>query len=85
MDRYVIGYIHPFVLGQQIAIYENEKEIASFDCTLDQMEEMIYNLCVTYNVNKVIFKGGQLYALKFKDNFIAHKFGNKNIEVQIIG
>lgn len=84
MDKHIVAYIHPFVLGQQIVIYDNEKQLESFDCTLDQMEEMIYNLCVSQNINKVIFKGGQLYALKFKDNFAAHKFGNKNIEVKVI-
>ena len=83
MDRYVVAYVHPFVMEQEISIYENNKLISNFKCTLDQMEEMIYNLCAEGDIHKVIFKGGQLYALNFNDHLTAHKFGNHKINVEI--
>ena len=86
MDRYIVAYIHPFVLEQEISIYGDNGELwRTFSCTLDQMEQMLYEICESYGVQDVHIKGGQLYAMKFKDDFVANKFGNKNINIIIEG
>lgn len=83
MGNYVVGTIHPFVLGQEILVYIDSQCIQVVECTLENMNEKVYQLCEKYNINKVCFVGGQLYALKFKDELVANKFGNKHIEVTI--
>ena len=83
MDKYVIATIHPFVFGQEIMAYIDEKNVQTIECTIEDIPEKVYLLCEKYNINKVHFYGGQLYALKFKDMFVANKFGKRNIEVHI--
>ena len=83
MDKYVVATIHPFVLGQEIMVYIDGKCEKVVECTLDNMTNIIKRLCQEYNINKVNFIGGQLYALKFKDELVANKFNNKPIEVHI--
>lgn len=83
MDKYIIATIHPFVFGQEVMIYENNKCIKTIECTLDNMCTTIYKLCEEYNIDDVKFFGGQLYALKFKNEFVANKFGNKHINISI--
>ena len=83
MDKYVVATIHPFVLGQEIMVYINGKCERVVECTLDNMVDIIEELCKEYDITKVNFIGGQLYALKFKDKLVAKKFNNKSIEVHI--
>lgn len=83
MDSYVIASIHPFVFGQEINIYIEDKYHSTVECVLEDIPQKIYKICEDYKINKVHFYGGQLYALKFKDMFVSHKFGKRNIEVHI--
>ena len=83
MDKYVVAIIHPFVREQEISVYINSECVKVINVTLDKMDKEIYRLCEQFDIDKVNFVGGQLYALKFKDEFITNKFGNKNIEVHI--
>lgn len=83
MDKYMVATIHPFVLGQEIMIYNKDKCIKVVECTLDTMCDIVYSLCERYDINEVHFIGGQLYALKFKDNFTACKYGKRKINVSI--
>ena len=79
----VVATIHPFVLGQEIYVYVGDECVQVLETTIDQMCEKIYMLCEKYNLTQVHLYGGQLYALKWKDEFVAHKFGKKNIEIHI--
>ena len=83
MDKYIIATIHPFILGQEIMIYIDNKYERTIECTLEYMCDTIYKLCEQYDINEVKFVGGQLYALKFKDQFAANKFGKRHINVTI--
>lgn len=83
MDRYVIATIHPFVFGQEVMVYIDKECVRTIECTLNTMPKMIYKLCEEYDINDVRFFGGQLYALKFKEEFTACKFGKRQINVHI--
>lgn len=84
MDKNIIATIHPFMLGQEILVYNEKGEcIHSFETTIDNVNNLIYTLCEEYDINKVTFIGGQIYSKKFKDEFAANKFGNRKIEVTI--
>lgn len=83
MDKYIIATIHPFVFGQEVMLYKDDKCIQSFETTLENMGEMVYHLCEMYDVDKVTFIGGQMYSKKIKEQFTANKFGNRPIEVTI--
>lgn len=83
MDKYVVATIHPFVLGQEVMVYIDSKCVQVLECTLEDICEKIYALCEQYDITKVNFIGGQLYSLKFKDQFVSNKFGKRNIEVHI--
>lgn len=79
----VVATIHPFVFGQEIYAYVGDECVQVIETTIDQICDKIYMLCEKYNIDEVHFHGGQLYALKWRDDFVAHKFGKKNIEVHI--
>lgn len=83
MDKYVIATIHPFVLGQEINIYINNECVRIVECTVNNMCDIISKVCDEYDINTVHFYGGQLYALKFKDDLVANKFSKRKIEVHI--
>lgn len=83
MDKYIVAQIHPFVLEQEINTYVDGECVQTIKCTLDNMCERIYMLCQKYDIFNVHFYGGQLYALKFKDEFAACKYGNRPIEIHI--
>ena len=83
MDKHVIAPIHPFVRQQEIYVYINGECIKIVQCTIDEMDKKIYKLCEKYNIDRVDFQGGQLYALKFRDEFLANKFGARVLKVFI--
>jgi hypothetical protein len=83
MNKHIVAPIHPFVHEQEIYVYINGECVTVKNCTVDNMCDTIYELCEKYDIDRVDFQGGQLYALKFKDEFLANKFGAKIIKVFI--
>lgn len=80
----IIATIHPFVMEQNFYVIDEKGEcIKTFTCNLENMGKKLYQACEKENISKIHFHGGQLYALKLRDEFIANKFGNKNIEINI--
>lgn len=79
----IYATIHPFVIKQNFYIVDKNECIKTFTCNLENMGKKMYQICEQKDINKIHFHGGQLYALKLKDEFIAHKFGNKHIEIII--
>lgn len=82
-NGYIVATIHPFILGQEIYAYVGNECVQIIECTIDNMPQMVYQLCDRYNLNEVHFYGGQLYALKWKDEFAANKFTNRKINIHI--
>lgn len=83
MNKHIVATIHPFVREQEIYVYIDGECVTITKCIIDDMCEKIYELCEKYDINRVDFQGGQLYSLKFRDDFIANKFGNRHIEIHI--
>lgn len=82
MDKHVVAPIHPFVREQEIYVYINGECVKIEKCTLDNIYDTIYNLCERYDVNRVDFQGGQLYALRFRDEYLVEK--NKKFNARIL-
>ena len=83
MNKHIVAPIHPFIRQQEISVYIDGECVKVEKCTLDNMCDVIYGLCEKYDIDRVDFQGGQLYALKFKDEFLVNKFGAKVIKVFI--
>ena len=79
----IVATIHPFVLDQEIYAYVGDECVQIVEVPLDHVCEKICSLCKKYNIDEVYFHGGQLYALKWKDDFTAHKFTKQDIHVHI--
>ena len=68
--------IHPFVIMQEISIYRNGGCIKTEFCPFRDLEKTLYVLCRQHGINQVDLKGGQLFALRIKDNFATNKYDN---------
>ena len=79
----IVVTIHPFVFGQEITAYVGDECVQVIECTIENIPQSVYQLCEKYNIDEVHFWGGQFYSKKFKDEFIANKYGNKKINVYI--
>lgn len=82
-DSYIAASIHPFVLGQEIYVVKDGERIKTIETTLDQMKDMIFELSKEYDINDIDFFGGQLYALKFKDELAATKYAVRPLNIRI--
>ena len=66
--------IHPFVINQEISVYKNGECVKTKICPFNDLEEVLYSLCKKYGINQVEISGGQLFALRIKENFAAKKY-----------
>ena len=83
MNKHIVCCIHPFVVTQEIDVYQNGECIKTVKCALDQLEDTIVELGMKYNINKIDLKGGQLYSLKIKENLELNKYTENKFEVYI--
>lgn len=83
MNKHIVCCIHPFIINQEVDVYQNGKCIKTVNCTLDTLESTLIELGVKYNINIIDIKGGQLYALKIKENLEMNKYANNKFEVNI--
>ena len=86
MDH-VVATIHPFVMQQEVDVYKNGECIKVIQCTLDDIEQVCYNLCKKYNIHQLDLCGvNQLYSLHIKENIDKsnnNKFNDFQINVEI--
>ena len=82
MDH-IVATIHPFVIEQDVAVYKNGECIKAIKCSLDEVENVCYNLCKEYDIHQLDLGGNQLYTMHLKDKIIENKFDNFNINVEV--
>lgn len=82
-NGYITATIHPFVVQQEICVYVGNECVQITSADIDHVCEQICTLCKKYNIDEVYFHGGQLYALKWKDDFTSHKFTKQDIHIHI--
>lgn len=83
MNRHITCCIHPFVMEQEVNVYDNGECIRTSKCTLDNIEEIIYSLVNLYNVEQIDLAGNQLYGLKIKDNLASSKYNLNDVNITV--
>lgn len=73
--------IEPFDLKQKIDIFKEGENIGSVECTLDELEKVVYDLCKENSIENVMLNGNALFCMKFSNNLSNY---NKNIPINII-
>lgn len=73
--------IEPFDLKQKIDIYKNERIVDTVECTLDELEKVVYNLCKENSIEDVMINGNTLFCMKFSNNITNY---NKDIPINVI-
>ena len=83
MNKHIVCNIHPFVLEQEVNVYDNGECIKTAKCTLDNLEENISSLINMYNIKQIDLAGNQLYNLKVKENLLSSKYDLNDINITI--
>lgn len=78
MNKHIIAMIHPFVVEQEVSVYDNGECIKTINCTLDNIENAILSLVNQYNIKQIDLAGNQIYNLKIRDNINTNTNFNKN-------
>lgn len=78
MNKHIIAMVHPFVVEQEVRVYDNGECIKITSCTLDNIENTILTLANQYNIKQIDLAGSQIYNLKIRDNMNANTNFNKN-------
>ena len=83
--KYLVCVIHPFILDQEVSVYDGDECIKTFTCELSDLDKTLYAYCMKENIRQIKLSGSQLYALKIKDDFVDNKFDNsESIQIDII-
>ena len=78
MNRIVIN-VHPFVMKQEITVYEGNKTVEYIEHNnLDDLDKICFNLCKKYNIHQIDFLGIKDYGLKLEERMSAN-FNNYEI------
>jgi hypothetical protein len=78
MNKHIIAMVHPFVVEQEVSVYDNGECIKTMNCTLDNIENTILTLANQYNIKQIDLAGSQIYNLKIRDNINTNTNFNKN-------
>jgi len=78
MNKHIIAMVHPFVVEQEVSVYDNGECVKTINCTLDNIENAILSLVNQYDVKQIDLAGNQIYNLKIRDNINTNTNFNKN-------
>lgn len=80
MDHVIIC-IHPFIMRQEVMVYQNGVCVKHTDCTMDEVAKVCYNLCKEYNIHRVDLAGVIKYCSKIKEDLLTpDKYDNFEFE-----
>lgn len=83
MDKYITCCVHPFVVEQEVNVYENGQCIRTSKCNLDNLEEVIYSLVNAYDIKQIDLAGSQLYSLKIKEEMMNSKYNLDGVDITV--
>ena len=83
-NKFIVARIDPFLLEQEIRVYENRECIREVSCNIKEFCTKVYQLCEEYDIKDVNFKGGKFIAMKFQKDFLNNKFGKRDISINIL-
>lgn len=82
MANILVNY-RPFIMAQEISVWEMGKCIESFQATIDEIPDTVRGLCNKYSGAQVALYGNKDYLSKFKAE-LGSKFINDDIEIVIL-
>lgn len=84
MEKRILVTIHPFLLQQEIKLYEGKEQIKTFISTLQELATTIEQICDTYNVEDVVLSGMSAYTHRYADKIASNKYNNKAIRITVL-
>lgn len=83
-NNHIVIYIRPFVVKQEINVYQNGECKKQTKCTLDELTNTIITLAKEYNINNIDFAGdgGHIYGLQVKEDLI-NKYRENPLNITI--
>ena len=81
----VVCVIRPFVMEQNIEVYNNGKCVKVLKSSMKDIADNCYKVCKNYNLHSLFIKGpSEQYSAKIKDDLKATKFNNFTINITIV-
>lgn len=83
MDH-IVATIHPFVIEQEVCVYQNGECVKTVKCNLDDVHKVCMKLCKEFDIHTVDIGGhNQLYSMHIKDKIVEDNFDNFAVEVNV--
>jgi len=79
--KFIVTSIHPFVLKQEVSVYEDNKCIKSIMCNLDDIENTIETFVKEYDIDTINIQNKE-YGTKIKDHLVS-KYTDKSLNINI--
>ena len=79
MDHVVVC-VHPFVMRQEISVFQNGECVKHIECDLNELDKIAYDLCKEYNIHQLDYAGAKDYGLKLEEKINLYKYGNFAIQ-----
>lgn len=84
----IVSVIKPFVMQQNIFVYENGNKIDSIKSTIDDIQDIIIDIATKYETNSVELIGAKSYLEGIKNRIETAemtKYNEHKLNIQIIG
>lgn len=78
----IVTAIHPFVIEQEVRVYEEEECKKNVKCTLNELENVIIFLAKEFNVQEIGLGGNQSFALHLKEELMS-KYAENHFNITI--
>ena len=84
MEKRLVVQIHPFLIQQEIKMYDGQNEAKTFTSTLQELAHTIESVCDNYEIEDVVLTGIPAYTHRYASQITSNKFRNKAIQIYII-
>lgn len=84
MNKYIIVFVRPFIMGQHIYLYNDNGECEkSFVSNFDSAPEEIINIAYSYEIKEIHLRGNKFFTSKIRNNITNLTSYDKN-KIEII-
>ena len=84
MEKRLVVQIHPFLMQQEIKVYEGKNEAKTFTSTLQELVHTIESVCDNYGIEDVVLSGMPAYTHRYANQIASNKFSNKAIRISVL-
>lgn len=80
-NNHIVTTIRPFVMEQEVNVYENGECKKNVKCTLSELENVIADLAKEFNIQTVDLAGSnQLFGLRLKEKLMS-KYAENQLNI----